>query len=297
MVSIIIPVYNDPLRLQTLIESLIDQDYPEKEYEIIIADNGSTDNTLTSARRFETKYPQQVKIVVERDIQSSYAARNKGLHQAKGDIIAFTDSDCIASPDWINEGVKGLKKECNCGLSGGRIELLYKDPNHPNVFELYDGYSSFLQKSYIEKSGFSVTANIFTFRHVFDSVGIFDAELESGGDCEWGNRVASKNYTLAYNESAVIYHPARCNFRQHLKKTKRVAQGQFDLYYSQHCLFKQFKMFIAKDSLPPVQRILSVFSENRIKTVNQKFKVALLILFFKYLNSYLKLKQLALNRN
>ena len=94
-VSVIVPVYNDGQRIGKCIEALLIQTYPQAHFEIIIVDNGSNDNT----RSVIEEHP--VKLLVEDRIQSSYAARNKGIKNAKGEVIAFTDADCIPAPDWI----------------------------------------------------------------------------------------------------------------------------------------------------------------------------------------------------
>src|SRR3990170_3006911 len=101
-ISVIVPVYNDAQRIGKCIESLLQQTYPHEKYEVIIIDNGSTDET----REVIKKYP--VKLLIEDKIQSSYAARNKGIKNAKGEVIAFTDSDCIPGNDWIERGVANL---------------------------------------------------------------------------------------------------------------------------------------------------------------------------------------------
>ena len=104
-VSIIVPVLNSPARVKQCIESSLSQTYPKDKYEIIIVDNGSTDNTI----RVIEQYP--VKILVEKDIQTPYAARNKGIYHAQGEIIALTDANCSPQPDWIKEGITALQEE------------------------------------------------------------------------------------------------------------------------------------------------------------------------------------------
>ena len=103
MISIIIPVYNDNNGLNTTLRSLVKQEYPKSKYEIIIADNGSMDSTLKVSDIFQKKYPDLIKIISEKSIQGSYAARNKGIKIAMGSIIALIDADMTMSND-------GLKK-------------------------------------------------------------------------------------------------------------------------------------------------------------------------------------------
>ena len=90
-VSVIVPVLNSEKTIERCITSLLDQDYPMDKYEIIFVDNGSTDHTLKILNNFN----KNIKILKE-PIESSYRARNKGIMNTKGDIIAFTDSDCVA---------------------------------------------------------------------------------------------------------------------------------------------------------------------------------------------------------
>lgn len=112
----------------------------------------------------------------------SYAARNQGISLAKGEILAFTDSDCIPAKDWLENGVAALKSNPNCGIVGGQVELFYQDPKHLTAVELYENYGAFTQQQNIEQFRFGVTANLFTFKSVFEPVGNFNSQLKSNGD-------------------------------------------------------------------------------------------------------------------
>src|SRR5689334_6517067 len=110
-VSVIVPVYNDQQRIVTCVEALLAQDYPRECYEVLVVDNGSTDGTLAALKALP------ITSLVENTKRGSYAARNKALQQAKGEVIAFTDSDCTPVPGWLAAGVAAI--EAGADLVGG----------------------------------------------------------------------------------------------------------------------------------------------------------------------------------
>ena len=117
-VSVIIPVYNDSKRLKICLAALENQTFPQKQYEVIVIDNGSQEDI----RSVTNQYKQAV---IYTEFQTgSYAARNKGISVSKGDILAFTDSDCIPASDWIENGVARLQTDSKCGLIAGKVNKL-----------------------------------------------------------------------------------------------------------------------------------------------------------------------------
>ncbi|MDL2121682.1 MAG: glycosyltransferase [Deltaproteobacteria bacterium] len=220
-VSIVVPVYNDDKRVGSCIEALLKQTYSHKRYEILIVDNGSTDDT----RSVIQKYP--VKLLVEQKIKSSYAARNKGVKSASGEVIGFTDADCIPSPDWIEKGVENLLRVPNCGLVAGRINPLFKDPKRPNAVETYESIMHFRQKKYVHSHKYGATANVFTYKKIFDKVGLFNDTLRSGGDNEWGRRVFTYGYRQLYADDTSVAHPVRNSLWNLYRRTVRLVGGNY----------------------------------------------------------------------
>ncbi|MCK4734616.1 MAG: glycosyltransferase [Methanophagales archaeon] len=151
-VSVIVPAYNAEKNIATLIESLLDLDYPKELLEIIIVDNNSNDKTKEIVKR----YP--VRLLEEKNIQSSYAARNKGIRNAKSEILAFIDSDCVATLQWVKEGVKVLVSE-SADLVGGKVECIYSE--HKMAAELYDSITYMQIESDIKDGNIAKTANLF----------------------------------------------------------------------------------------------------------------------------------------
>jgi len=189
-----------------------------------VVDNGSNDRTLDVAISYSEAYPNFIKYVIEDSIQSSYAARNKGIDLASGDIIAFTDSDCIADSEWLSGGILCLKK-LNTSVVAGEIRFTYLR-NNPSFWEYFDSARKLNQRSYVENSGFGATANLFVKREIFRKHGVFLDTLISGGDYEFGRRITDQNETIAFCRTAVIFHKARTNFYSILLKSSRVATGQ-----------------------------------------------------------------------
>ena len=146
--------------------------------------------------------------IVERR-PGSYAARNAAVATCRGDVLAFTDSDCIPAPDWLVRGTAALVARPGCGLIGGRIDLFAADEDRPTVGEVYERYYAFHVRDDVERKHFAPTANLFTTRAVFDTLGGFDATLKSGGDRDFGNRAVAAGFEILYADDVVVQHPAR----------------------------------------------------------------------------------------
>ena len=220
-VTVIVPVYNNESGLEALLNALLDQSYPPQLFEIIIIDNGSGDKTLEIAKSFEANNTDRIKVLIEDRIQGSYAARNKGLAAAQGDIIAMTDSDCIPVKQWLEEGVRALDAQ-NAHLAGGQVTFFMSSKAQPA--EMYDTIKNLQMKYYVEVKGSAPTANLFARRSVFDAIGEFDARMKSGGDSKWTQQATREGFCLIYAPEAEVYHPAR-KMDELLKKHYRVGGG------------------------------------------------------------------------
>jgi len=214
-VSVIIPVFNDCDRLMKCLKALYLQTYPYSSYEIIVIDNNSTENIYSVCKQFpNVRYETESK-------QGSYAARNKGLSVAKGDVVAFTDSDCIPDTDWLTAGVRALS-ETNVGLVAGHIQF-FSERDHHSVAEYVDSCIHLQQKVYAQQ-GYGATANVFTWRSMLDKVGLFE-EVVSLGDRDFGLKVKAAGFEVIYSPDAIVLHPAR-NLKALLNKVHRTAQGK-----------------------------------------------------------------------
>jgi len=269
-VSVIIPTYNDNERLELCLKLLTLQSYPAELTEIIVVDNGS--DVLPS---FVGDIYPGAKLLVEYK-KGSYAARNAGLKIASGEVMAFTDSDCQPTQDWLTNGVSALLQANKDIVAGGPLEFIFHDPSKPNTCELMESIFDFKQYAYITVSHYTVTANLFTWRRVFDDVGFFNGILASGGDYEWGRRAYSAGYEIVYDNNIIINHPSRHEFREVIKKRKRIVLGLCEIAKKNKkdkltMLIKLLKLF------PSIRyRILPVLKTSNF-SLTEKLKVCMLV--------------------
>jgi len=278
-VSVVIPVYNDPERLQTCLRALERQSYPHDRYEIIVVDNGSDCPIEALKPGFSS-----IRFVRENK-RGSYAARNKGIAVSQGEIIGFTDADCIPSTDWIEKGVSHITSEYNCGLIAGNIEVFPGDPDNPTIYEHYDRIFGFQQEYWITTEGFGATGNLFTTKDILDKVGVFDPDIQSLGDVEWCKRVASSGYNLNYFHDVRVRHPARHSFTQLFKKNVRVAGGSYQIDKKRESRTPALEK-LRYSLIPSMGGVKNsfgvVFEDSHLHSGSQKIKVLFIKMFLRY---------------
>ena len=218
-VSVIIPVYNDGDPLEKCLEALEHQTYPDSKFQVNVVDNASDENIEAVVDSFEC-----ARVLFEAQ-PGSYAARNRGVRETDGDILAFTDADCVPVDSWIEEGVGHLTGGTGCDLLGGRIEFTFRTPGQPSPPEYFDATHYLDQAKYVHEEKFAATANAFTWRRLFEEVGLFDTSRRSGGDLEWGQRVHRNGGILCYSKSARVQHPAR-QYEGLRRKILRIVEGK-----------------------------------------------------------------------
>lgn len=317
--SVIVPVFNDGARLRLCLQALaiqsygqsdnprdnprekekdeqIDSGYPYEyhlhkyqDYEVIVVDNASDANEGIPAMVAE--FPFAV-YACER-VPGAYAARNLGLRMAKGDILAFTDADCIPTADWLEKGVAHLTRIDNCGLVAGRINLFFRG-DEANAVELYESITAFPQQRLLCQQQGAATANVFTLKSVVDEVGSFNASLLSQGDLEWGRRVFAAGYRQVYAEDACVNHPARHTFEQLRQRSLRLAGGAFSRFVRPEDGFFRRNLTFAKllmaDLMPPVNFAISALKDERLKGYRQKLLVPLVLIWVRHVSAIEKVR-------
>jgi glycosyltransferase involved in cell wall biosynthesis len=272
-VSVIVPVYNDPERLRLCLRALGRQTYPRARYEVVVVDNGSDESVEPLVAESDRAR------LCREERPGSYAARNRGLSQARGEVIAFTDADCIPAPDWIERGTARLLSSPDCGLVAGRVEVFANDPRRATAVELYEMVTYLQQRRHVEVDRFGATANLFTRRAVFERIGTFNGEMMSGGDVEWGRRVAAAGYGMLYAEDAVVAHPARRTFKQLYRRVARIVGGA-------HALKRRGARSLVASFLPPVRYPLKIWRDPKLRSLKEKGGVAGVAFFVRYAQAW-----------
>ena len=210
-ISVVIPHLNQPEALQRCLAELFAGKRPPDE--VFVVDNGS--EILPEA--ICAAYPD-VRLLRE-PIPGPGPARNKGVAEASGNILAFIDADCRADPDWLS-AVAARFTDPKMQILGGDVRIDMEDPARPKLLEAYESVYAYRMDRYIAEQGFTGTGNLAVRREVLDHVGPF-AGLQVAEDRDWGRRAAATGYTITYVPEMRAYHPARSDFSELCRKWDR----------------------------------------------------------------------------
>lgn len=218
-VSVVIPVFNDPLRLGLCLDALERQSLPAAAMQVVVVDNGSRPELQLP--------PRSYRLVLLRCLEpGSYAARNLALQHCQAPVIAFTDADCRPQPRWLEEGLTALERQ-GVELVAGAVILAPSSADQPTAADLVEQTFAFRQERYVARGAYGATANLFVRREVLERLGGFDQRRKSGADREFGERARAAGDRIGYAAQAVVVHPAR-DRRELLHKARRVMGGRLD---------------------------------------------------------------------
>jgi len=222
-ISIIIPVYNNTEGVRQTVDSLIT--HTDSDAEIILVDNDSTDQTPEIAAEYAEQH-DYILLAFERNIQSSYAARNTGVKHATGDIICFLDADQTVTNGWLETALETID-ERNAHYLAPDVRLV--EPDNSTLAGRYNTRTGFPISEFLDRHGYAPTSCLFVTSDLLEDVGTFDERLISGGDREFGNRVHNAGYELQYAPEIVVNHPARNSLQALMKRNLRIGRGHCQL--------------------------------------------------------------------
>jgi glycosyltransferase involved in cell wall biosynthesis len=217
LISVIIPHLNQPDGLEACLSSLKSQTLEGSAFEVIVVDNGST----SLPRAVIDRYPGT--LLLQELKPGPGPARNRGVEGASADILAFTDADCRAHPDWLNLALHALQDAPPETILGGDVQI-WREPNTAiTALQAYESVFAYRFKLYIQQRGFSGTGNLIARKSDFDRIGPFRG-IEVAEDVEWGQRARAAGYTFRYVSGMIVFHPARPSLRELFVKWDRHIQ-------------------------------------------------------------------------
>ncbi|CAN5843425.1 hypothetical protein BH23CYA1_BH23CYA1_04150 [soil metagenome] len=210
-VSVIVPIYNGEQDLPGLLNCLMAQTYPAAQVEYLLVDNASSDRTsqilAAAAEQFAAK-GLTFKALSEREIQSAYAARNTGIRQATGELLAFTDADCYPQPNWLMDLIRPFQDD-SVGLVAGEITAF---PGTTWLERYAERKHTMSQKDTLAHRfcPYGQTANLGIRLKALEKVGLFRPYMTTGGDADICWRVQREDHwKIHYATDAVVQHRHR----------------------------------------------------------------------------------------
>lgn len=197
-VSVVVPFYNGRGTITPLLTSLLNQTYPKEKFEIILVDDGSNDDTVVESDKLLRNVKSPAVKILRNEIKKGPAnARNKGILESRGTIVAFTDADVVPDVDWLKNLVRGFDTK---GVGGVRGETIA------------DSYMLFpLRVAPLGlKSGYK-TCNMAYRKDALLSVGLFDERFRHpfGEDGDIAHRILDSGLRIADVPAAKVLHPIK----------------------------------------------------------------------------------------
>ncbi len=251
-ISVVIASYNRASWLQKCLFSLVTQDYNPDNFEIIIVNDGSTDNTEEVLRNFQKNTLLQVKIISHENCGVS-ASRNRGIEEARGEIIAFTDDDCVVPPQWLSQISKQFSLADNkktAGIGGPLTSLCTNENSFVGDFVKYldeFNYIPVLGKIMIKPVHVSKllgnevipylrTANAAFKKTCLEEIGMFDIAFHcpGGEDPDICYRLLAKGYRFIFDKDLIVEHHTRANFSSYFHSLRNYVTGDFKKNQKKH---------------------------------------------------------------
>ena len=237
-VSVLIATRNRADPLQDALDSLFtDQNLDMPGWEVVVADNGSTDATVEVCRQFASRFPDRIRWLVE-SRQGKSNALNAGLLETRGEVIAMTDDDVLCAPDFITE-IRRVFSDPSIDSAQGRVfldwqggEPTWLDELAKQVMSLRD-YGDEMFEWEDRLSG----CNMVVRRDAAISVGGFAAELGPGTigiseDSEFSKRLEDEGFRAVYAPSIVVNHQVPAGrVTPKFLRARRFGMGRSHAYY------------------------------------------------------------------
>lgn len=220
-VSVVIPAYNCSKYVDAGLRACASQSWSKEDLEIIIVDDGSTDNSAEIMKKHPVRYIYQ-------DNSGPAAARNAGWKVASGEIVCFTDSDCVPEEEWVEKIVAKYTSD-DIGGVGGSYEIANKESLlaeciHDEIIQKHAATPA--------ETDFLGSFNVSYRKRVLEEVGGFDESFRqaSGEDNDLAYRVKKAGYRLIFDKEIKVAHYHQSSLVKYLKEQCRHGYWRMKLY-------------------------------------------------------------------
>ena len=215
-IAVIIPHYDDPVRLRRCLAAMAENELGRAE--VLVVDNASPEppEALTGEFPF-------ARLLTEAE-KGAGPARNRGVAESRAPVLAFIDADCVPAPDWL-ETARAVAGRAD--LVGGRVSVFDETPPPRSGAEAFEAVFAFDFRNYIERKGFSGAGNLVTHRRVFEAVGGFGNGISE--DTEWTMRAVAAGHGLIYEDGLRVGHPSRADWPALRRKWRRMTEEAYAL--------------------------------------------------------------------
>lgn len=208
MISVVIPLYNKERSIVSTIESVLAQTY--KDWELIIVDDGSTDNSLEVVRSFiKSLAPSFVMRVIHKENGGVSSARNRGIQEAKSEYVALLDADDLWDKEYLSEQVKMTRDFSDAAMWGINYAEMYKGKLVRKLATgLADEYRGYVENYFQlqgRKSDLFCSSSVVIRKEVFDKIGLFDERIKYAEDSDMWYRIIATHNVAFYNRYMVFY--------------------------------------------------------------------------------------------
>ncbi|MCZ7602517.1 MAG: glycosyltransferase [Melioribacteraceae bacterium] len=232
--SVIVPTYNRSNEINELLNSLVNQTLDDSLFEVIIVDDGSTDNTDKVVNNVIDNSSINLRFL-KQDHKGPGEARNLGMKEANGEYLLFIDSDCIADENWLTAYKIALEeKKLKPAGFGGPDKVL---PTFSPVQKAIDySMTSFITTGGIRghsKKGISKyyprSFNMGVRKDVYEKIGGM-GKLRHGQDIEFSHRILSTGESVIKVDNAVVYHKRRMSIKKFFRQVFNWGVARINLY-------------------------------------------------------------------
>ena len=260
--AVIIPHYNDLDRLARCLAAL-EQNPRPLGVEVLVIDNGSSESLEALAAR----HPE-VRFVTEPG-RGAATARNRGVAESRAARLFFLDADCVPAEDWLTVAFRRIEA---AQIVGGAVRIFDETPPPRSGAQAFESVFAFRQEDYVRHHGFAVTANLLTWRQIYEDTGPLTHGLAE--DKDWCHRARAKGYRIDYAPDLVVAHPSRSDWPALRRKWLRLTRESFALAHAGQVARLPWIARAALVTLSPFGHLPKVLFSPRLGSATERSRAA-----------------------